>query len=220
MRSQQHRRPQRNGKPTYQLITLGHPLSKKALMYLSSLGLYKKYTVDFHIQRFDDPYTPIYKLFKHLKNLGCDLSGRTPTLWQMTGSSLGSHLIHTAWHALTGEHMRVLNLIRQGDTQFNPSPELPEVSMQALFEEFPEVWAVISTQPQEVAEQEAVEDEFELGTPPEYNGRELRSEFRKLRELEIPPESQAAKPDEEVMRKALAAARETVRREAGLELLA
>ncbi len=203
-------------KPKFQVVTLGHPLSQASLAYLRKLGPYKIFKINFHIERFSEPYLPVYEIFKHLKAMGCDLSGRTETIWQIPGTSLGALVFVCGWHSLTGEFPRVLNLIRRGEKVFNPSPELPVADLNEFRKEFPQVFAEITAQDQDTAEAEAVDDGYEIGLMPEINGRELRSEFRQARNIEFGDQTRELTAESKATQAAIDQVRAQIRSKAGL----
>ncbi len=170
-------------KPKFQLIILGHAMSRDTLRFLNSIGPYKPFKILFHIERFDDPFAAVYTVFKHLHAMGCDLSGRTPTIWQTSGSTIGAHVLHTAWHRMTGQHMRILNVIRRGDSVYAPSPELPIIDLGCFYQAFPEALAAIISTSQEALEAEAVDDDTECKGVIDMTAR--ANEFRKLRAIEF-----------------------------------
>lgn len=121
-----------------QVVVLGHGLSTKTHEYLRSQGPYKVFKTVFHIERFDQVFEAVEEVFQDLQAQGCDLSGQTPTVFQATGSSVGAMAIVAAWYGLTGHLPSILNLIRQWDNSYGPSPEMPQLDLDGFAESFPD----------------------------------------------------------------------------------
>lgn len=128
-----HRSPSRR---PLQVIVLGHQLSMATERYLREQDPnFRIYKVILHIETFDQVFLAAEEVFKELANQGCDLSGRTPTVFQAAGATVGSLALAAAWHGLTGSFPNILNLIRIGDWAYGPSPELPVLELHRFSEQ-------------------------------------------------------------------------------------
>ncbi len=189
----------RHQRPT-QVIVLGHRLSRATMQWLKSQGPYKIYKILFHVDRFDRVFDSVKEVMRELHAQGCDLSGNTPTIFQPTGSTVGALVIASAWAGLTGQLPSFINLIRNGDATYAPSPELPVLDLHGfaieIHRDCQEYGIRVISEDPETAEATAVDDGLVFGGILKLAS--ARNEFRPLRELQFekkPYESQTQTPE-------------------------